>query len=508
MEFKDRKEFFFHSEAFSENTFRVVEFSGAMHMSSLYEFDISLISENSEIDLKLPLEHPAALVIARSDRRFLYSGMVSSFEQLGEYDEHTFYRAVLVPRLALAERFFGSRLFLDKKVPDAIEEVLKGAGLTAFDVKNTLKRSYPEWEYICQYNESDFNFISHWMEREGIYYYFEQAKDGDKVVLADNLAVHQPIEGDGILPFAPGSGLIPSEDEVVLDFSCRARQLPKGFHLKDYNYRKPSLEISGRSPADSRGWGETYQYEEHFKTPEEGKVLARVRSEEALCREKVYYGTSTHPGMCPGYTFTLENHGRSDFNRVYLVTEVFHNGVQSGAKIHGIDRGMAESDELGYSNRFAAIAADVQFRPARIAPKPRFFGTINAHVDSSGDGKYADLDEQGRYKVVLPFDLSGRGQGKASRWIRMAQPYAGANYGMHFPLHKGAEVLLTFIDGDPDRPIISSAVPNPRTMSPVTRENQTQGRIVTAGDNEITMEDTQGSQRVFRSEMRGLLHHS
>jgi type VI secretion system secreted protein VgrG len=124
---------------------------------------------------------------------------------------------------------------------------------------------------------------------------------------------------------------------------------------------------------------------------------------------------------------------------------------------------------------------------------------LNAVVDAGGDGKYAEIDDQGRYKVKLPFDCSDKKDGKASRWIRMAQPYAGANMGMHFPLHKGTEVLLTFIDGDPDRPIISSAVPNPATGSPVRGANQTQSAIHTGGGIRMVFEDNDGSQRLHMS---------
>ena len=119
---------------------------------------------------------------------------------------------------------------------------------------------------------------------------------------------------------------------------------------------------------------------------------------------------------------------------------------------------------------------------------------MNAHIDAAGSGQYAEVDNQGRYKVILPFDLNSAMGGKASSWLRMAQPYAGENHGMHFPLHKGTEVLLTFIDGDPDRPIIAAAVPNPITPSPVNSSNSTQSRITTAGGNKLHMEDQQGGE--------------
>jgi hypothetical protein len=157
----------------------------------------------------------------------------------------------------------------------------------------------------------------------------------------------------------------------------------------------------------------------------------------------------------------------------------------------------AEGEEkLTYSNRFSAIPSDIQFRPERKTPKPKFNGIINATVDAAGDGKDGEVDDQGRYKIILPFDQSGNKDGKASRWVRMAQPYSGSDYGMHFPLHKGAEVLLTFVDGDPDRPIISGSIPNPDTTSPVTDANQTKSVVRDNYGNELVFDATPGDEHI------------
>ena len=182
-----------------------------------------------------------------------------------------------------------------------------------------------------------------------------------------------------------------------------------------------------------------------------------------------------------------------------------HEGHQTGAFWSGVGEKPAEGEKkLTYANRFIAIPSNVQFRPERTTPKSKFFGTMNATVDAAGDGQHAETDDQGRYKIILPFDQSGNKDGKASRWVRMAQPYSGFNAsdgikgpsGMHFPLHKGTEVLLTFVDGDPDRPIISGSIPNPQTISPVTQENQTRSVIRDNYGNEIVMDATPGDEHI------------
>ncbi|MEI7639287.1 MAG: type VI secretion system tip protein VgrG, partial [Syntrophus sp. (in: bacteria)] len=212
---------------------------------------------------------------------------------------------------------------------------------------------------------------------------------------------------------------------------------------------------------------------------------------------EVYLGEGSVPFMLPGFTFTLENHYRKGVNQNYLITDIDHEGNQTGYLLSGVSVGGDEEKKVNYRNYFTAIPGSVQFRPEAKAEKPKISGTISGMIDAAGSGQYAELDPQGRYKIVFPFDLSGRSGGKASNWVRMAQPYVGSDHGMHFPLHKGTEVLITFIDGDPDRPIISGAVPNPETPSRVSGDNQSKSRLVSASGNEFHMEDAAGSERIL-----------
>lgn len=498
MSFRKRKQFRFVSNALPEDSFKVARFKGVEGISKLYEFDIILVSEEPDIDLKSVLQNPAVLTILRGDMDFPIHGILSAFEQLHEAREQYFYRAVLVPRLWQADLYHENQLFLDKTVPDIIEEILKQAGLTADDYELRLTRKYPVWEYICQFRETDFDFISRWMEREGIYYYFEQSEKMEKLIITDSSVSHKNIPGDTNVYYSPPSALIPKEEEIVRAFVCKQGALPKKVILKDYNYRKPSLELKAEAEVDPRGRGEVYFYGEHFKEPEQGRALANIRAEELRCNEKIFYGESTAPNLCPGFFFVLNDYYRDDYNQKYLVTEIVHEGTQAGIELAVMEKGPAEEENVdGYINSFTGIPRDVQYRPELKTEKPRFYGTMNAKVDAAGDGQYAEIDDQGRYKVILPFDLSGREGGKASRWIRMMQPYAGADYGMHFPLHKDAEVMLSFVDGDPDRPIINGSVPNPDTMSPVTAANQTQSMIRTAGGNELHFDDQKGQENVY-----------
>ncbi len=498
MNYLTNKKFSFTSDALAADTFGVVKFTGTEGVSQCYTFEVMLVSDNLELDLEDIIENPAKLTFHRDEGDDVsYHGILLSFEQLHEFNKLAFYRAHLVPRLTWLSFTRHNQVFLDKTVPEVVEACLKDGGLTGADFEMRLKGSYDAIEYICQYGESHLNFIARWCEREGIYYFFEQSDAGEKVIFTDTQISHTPYAQGDTITYSPPSGLEAAhEREIVRSFYCRVNLTPQSVLLKDYNYRKPSLDVSGSADVDAKGRGQVYSWGDHIRTPEEGNRIAKIKAEALLCKKEVFHGEGSVPYMMPGYTFTLKDHYRGSFNQSYLVTDVSHEGNQTGYLLAGITKG-DEDRGVFYRNSFSSIVSTVQFRPEPLADKPRISGTLTAKIDAAGSGEYAELDSQGRYTAILPFDISGRKDGKASAPLRMAQPYAGSNHGMHFPLHKGTEVLLTFIDGDPDRPIIQSAVPNPETSSPVNVNNQTMSAITTASGNQVHFEDKSGTERIL-----------
>ncbi len=500
MAFLSDRKYSFVSNALAPDTFAVVDVHGEEGLSMCYRFEVTLVTDEAEIDLGSVVQNPATVTIHRANEDDVdFHGILARFEQLHEVDAYVFYRAVLVPKLWWLTLTHHNQVFLQKSVQDLVEAVLKDGGLTSLDFEFRLQGRYPMQEYVCQYGETHFNFMSRWLEREGIYYFFEQTEAGEKIVFTDTAIAHTESPKGGSLTYAPPSGLADiHRDEIVQGLVCRYSTLPQKIRLKDYNYRKPSVEMEGSAVVDPRGRGEVYAYGEHFASPEEGNRLAGIRAQELLCRKEEFMGESTVPYVQPGFTFTLQDHYRESFNQAYLTVSMTHEGTQTGYLISGIAKGLAEREQaVYYRNHFTSIPASTQFRPARTSEIPKITGTLNAKIDAAGTGLYAELDDQGRYKVVLPFDLSGRKGGKASTWLRMIQPYAGSDHGMHFPLHKDTEVLLTFVEGNPDRPVIAGAAPNPETPSPVTSADQTMAKITTSGGNKIHMEDKEGTQRIL-----------
>ncbi|MGM0642556.1 MAG: type VI secretion system Vgr family protein, partial [Thermodesulfobacteriota bacterium] len=467
---KQKYSFLSRAPGVTGDSFGVVRFSGFEAISKPYEFEITVVSDFPGIDPLHVLQNPAVFTIHRDEAEDVhFNGILIEFQETQEFNGYFFFKAVLAPKLWWLGLTHHNQVFLDAAVPEIMESALKDAGLyPGIDFEFRLQKNYAPFEYICQYDESHFNFISRWAEREGIYYFFEQTANGEKVVFTDTKISHTDLFHEKDLKYSPPSGLDTLRGkEVIHSFICRHTLLPRRIYLKDYNYMKPSMAMEATADVDENGRGENYIYGLNFDTPEDGKRLANIRAEELIAGKSLFNGESSVPFIVPGYTFNLEEHYKSSCNRKYLITEVTHEGHQTGYLTAGLSDAVSGADEeMFYANTFTAIYSDAQFRPPQKAVKPKISGTINAKIDAASSGEYAELDDQGRYKVILPFDRSGRFGGKASAWFRMMQPYAGQNQGMHFPLHKGTEVMLTFLDGDPDRPIIAGAVPNPETASP------------------------------------------
>jgi len=489
--------FRFVSEGLPEETFHVLDFEGAEGLSAFFRFEITLASRRKGLDGGQLLKEPAELHISSPSGDVPFHGILTDFTQYQSHGDLFFYKATLAPRFWLLSLSRHNRIYLEENLQQFLSGAMQDGGLKAgSDFLFQLESSYDAREYVCQYNESHLAFVSRWLEHYGVYYYFDQQQQG-AVVLTDSKTTHGPLPLSQTLRYAPDTSLeAPHASEVVTLFSIIQRPMPSQVMVQDWNYRTPDLDLKSRHTVDPTGRGNFNYYGDHFRTPSQGDTLAAIRSQELLCTQRTFHGASSIPWLCSGFTFTLENHFRSDCNAAYLLTRVQHKGSQREQVLGAL--GLEVDDApITYSNSFEAIAEDVQFRPPRLAPWPRFSGVMHAHVDAAGSGEYAYVDDQGRYKVTLPFDRSGRKDGKASSWLRMAQPYGGSDHGFHFPLHKGTEVLLTCVDGDPDRPMILAAVPNPEKPSLVTAQSQTQARVTTSSGNKLHFSDTKGKEHIL-----------
>jgi len=491
----------------------VVRFEGRERYSELFEFRIVLAASDmaamEAMDDALNKSATLSLFPANGGDKREFHGIPRHVRQLHRRNDLTYYEVTLVPHLWLMGETRGSYVFVDKSFKDILEIVLNRAVPGRY--KLHLTSDYKPRDLVLQYNESALDFIHRWMEFYGIYYYFDHASGHDEPVFTDatdtlgkmnygkGVMNHDDGDDDGVLYYDPVNGLQSGDaDRKIQNFTVEKHRLPATVRLRNYSSDRPDLDLVAEAAVSARGSGDVSLYGQSFSTIEDGSELARIRAEEIICRGEVYRGDATTPFLCVGQYFTLRDHYRTSLNADYQVTAVNHHGNQSQFLQESglpVDHN-ATMPGGGYHCDFEAIARRTPFRPRRKTPVPVLPSKITGHIDGVQDGKYAELDGEGRYKVRLLLDDGDpeKKPGKASCWLRMAQPYGGPDRrGIHFPLVKGTEVLLTAIDGDLDRLIIQSVVPNP---GPVNAENQTQNVIRTAGGNVIKLEDEKGGQGV------------
>ena len=481
--------FSFQCDGIEENSFKVLSFTGSEKLGELYQFDIQLVSYSDTVDPDQLLDNPCHLSIQSYDKTRRFNGILSNFSYLNPTENGHLFQATLVPKLWLLSQFTTNEVYLGLNLSDTLELLFDEAGLTSDEYDLSQINDYREWDYRCQFGESHYSFLKRITEREGVYFYFSQENNTAKAIFCNKNNQHPTQTTTSI--YTPITGSSYSEGSpVIFQWTQNNQRVPKEVIVKDYNNDRPSVDLSARSKVDPSGLGEVFRYCDNLYDSDEASILADIRAEELFMQKTQFFGSSLDIEISPGYPLILTAHPLQKLNSEYCPISISHSGYASDLMQ------MQKSSEQPYSNTIQAISADVQFRPEQKTEKPRFYGVLNALVDSEGDGKYAHIDKRGRYRVTLPFDRKDRDGAQASWWIPMSQPNAGENSGMHFPLLKGAEVLLSFIGGDPDRPVITGAVPNASKPSVVSEDNHTQNKIKTAGNNIIEMEDEADSERI------------
>jgi type VI secretion system secreted protein VgrG len=492
-------QFFFFCGSLKDETFSVMDFSGVDTISKPYHFSVTLLAHSADISSDQVVNKKASLHIFRDGEYAGYSGIVAEFDFLDRNVDFVTYRMKLVPQLWLLNLNSQTRVFQKKSVVDIIKEVLTDAGLPSSYAKFDVNAgAYPQQEFVVQYQESDLNFISRLMEGNGILYYFREPSllpeeiDGgstEEMVISDKASSFGFIEGESEVIFRSTSGLQEQKKDEDREFISRIRYteqvIPKEVVLKNYNYRTPEVSLSGTKPIKEGDFGKVYAYGGQFKDADQAQKLAEIEANRIRTQNITVGGTGNCRGFRAGHRFTLKDHTRTSLNTGYLLTEVVHTGYQTG-------------DQRGtYTNRFRCLPAGQAdlYRPPRSAIIPRISGIMTAAIEADGSS-YAALDDMGRYKVRMPFDLSKTRNYDGSKYMRLAQPYSGPNYGIHFPSHEGAEMVYACIDGDPDKPLGIGTVPNANTLSPVKSANKEQNVIRTAAGNEIVLDDTDGKQKM------------
>ncbi|MEZ4294667.1 MAG: type VI secretion system tip protein TssI/VgrG [Polyangiaceae bacterium] len=435
-------------------------------------------------------EEAASLLDAPATVRFMEDGevlqevhgIVSAVTAETDVDADTTDLFVeLVPRTWQLTLRRGSELYLERTIPEIVTEKLKGIGLQeGTDFILALREDYPMREIVAQYEETDHDFVSRLCEQHGIVTFFEHKDGRDVWILTDTQATHHPITRSTV--HIVNKRVHPAAWGV----RTALRRVPSQAESHDYNYRTPLVGLRENKPIPRpAAHGTWVEYGPHSKTPMDTARMAVLRTEEHAARHHVVTATTSEASVRAGGTFQLVDTGGTAQDLLLTRVTFRYRRIES-----------ADGGNTAWNNQIASIPSSIVFRPPRDTPWPRISGLLNAVVDGAIKGDYAELDDHGRYHLRMMYDRSGRTDLGATHPVRMMQPHAGANYGMHFPLRPGAEVLVGFVNGDPDRPVIVGSAPNPITNSPVQQKNQTQNVLRTGSNNEMVIEDEHGTERI------------
>ena len=488
--------FRFEADGMPEDTFHVLSFRGTEALSSLFSFDVELVSKNMSLDLEELLSGNAKLTIKRGGGfpDAVFAGRPAAARQTGSFGEYAYYSVTLRPAFWKFTQLVQSAIFLNKTAPETVDELISEERGFPLNFEMRLTAEYPKQEFAMQHEESVYDYIAWRMEQQGTYFYF--APDGDKVIFSDSPQSHDGPAGT--IYYSPATGLEGDKTgEVATSFSLCQTPLPARVVVRSYSWKNPNVPIVAEEEVSPRGFGDVYLAHEPAETHADAQRIAEIRAEELKCRSKIYSGVSASPLMRPGAVFTLDRHYNEKFNRDYMVTEVTHEGAQEAFISMGLGipiRGAVE--HLFYRNEFRCIESDTPYRPERKAPRAKITGVMRAFVDGAGSGARAETDEYGRYKLIFPFDISGRKGGNGSCWIRMSQQQAGPDSGLALPVQPGVEALVSFEEGDPDRPYISGVLASGETGSIYGSGNQNISGLRTAGGNQITINDEDNKQGI------------
>ncbi|MBF0466339.1 MAG: type VI secretion system tip protein VgrG [Nitrospirae bacterium] len=491
----------FETGYYTDDYLRVVRFHGKEAISEPFYFEVELASSDHNIDFDSVVGEKGLLTFNTAHGKRYVNGIVTRFEQTGKGIDYNWYRAELRPKFWLLTLKQNVKMFQYVTAVEIIKKVLSNFGISGDQIEFSPTKTYESRIYCVQYRETDFNFVSRLMEEEGIYYYFKHDKDKHTMVLGDDVSVHSALPTQPTLIYNPPTGVMIEKEEHIHEFTFSKKVRTQTIKLRDFNFKKPNVIPESTSSSDSSSKLKVYDYPGKYITKDEGDSIAKIRKEAAQSIEQIGMGKSNVRTLLTGYTITMDRHHRDDFNSEYLITEIKHQGEQTQVLEREPEAGNVQVKV--YENYFKCIPSDVQFRPLRVSLIPVIRGTQTAIVTGpSGEEIYTD--QYGRIKVQFHWDLEGQSNENSSCWIRVAHGWSGQKTGIIFIPRIGQEVVVSFIEGDPDRPIITGCVYNGEQTVPYTLPaDKTKSTIKTksslggGGNNELRFEDKKGSEQVY-----------
>jgi type VI secretion system secreted protein VgrG len=474
----------------------------AMHareeISRVGEYQLDLLSARGDIDADEILGKNVTVKLALpDDSRRYFNGYVTRFSQSGMYGRYYRYSAVARPWLWFLTRTADCRIFQEMSVPDIVKTVFADHG--AADFKAELTNTYRRWTYCVQYRETDFNFVSRLLEHEGIYFYVKHTDGHNTVVLTDSYSGHAAFPGAETIPFVSPEKLVRPDIEHIDAWDFSREIQPGVFVHDDYDFERPTVELRTQKAVPRKYTPSNYEmfdYPGYYIQKGDGEQYASVRIDEYSSQFETAVASTNVRGLSVGYLFTLQDCPRSDQNGEHLILGATYDLEFSDYEAMP-DRGGAS-----YRCHFTAMSTKQQFRPQRTTPKPFVQGPQTAVVVGPA-GEEIFTDKYGRVKVQFHWDRLGKKDQSSSCWIRVSHPWAGKNWGAVAIPRIGQEVIVDFLEGDPDQPIITGRVYNAEQMPPYDLPaNKTQSGVKSrsslggtpANFNELRFEDKKGSE--------------
>jgi len=503
------------SSVLGEDVLLIEGLQGSEAISRLFDFRVDLLAvAGTDIDPKDIVGTKATVAIALLEvqgSRYI-NGLVASFEQTSGGDEFDVYRLQIVPSLWQLRLSSTCRVFQSMTVMDIVKKVISPYGLSMEDqTEGTLKKL----DYCTQYSESDFDFISRITEQHGIFYWFEHSEDDNKAIFGNSRTPYTDCPLVSEAKYFPVTGdNEESYESIIHEISATASMIPGQYTTWDYDFRtyashqidpKASASPYGQNGFELYHWpaGEEGYVKDPAKqltTPDHGTGFIAAVAGASDASAEVYHGQASARSFCSGYTFDMTDNPRDAWNRSYLLTEVHLIADQVPSY-----RSRETGPGAGYRNSFIAIPSDVLFRPPFTTRRPRIYGPQTALVVCAS-GEEIHLDKYGRVCVQFFWDRDRKANTPDSTWLRVAQPWASNGWGAYFWPRVNDEVIVQFIDGDPDNPIVIGSVYNGTNMPPYTLpDNGTRSGVLTRSspngsastNNELRFEDKKGSEQVY-----------
>ncbi|PKN88790.1 MAG: type VI secretion system tip protein VgrG [Deltaproteobacteria bacterium HGW-Deltaproteobacteria-1] len=481
----------------------VLSFKSQERISSPYLVEVSLAS-SSEITFDNIMQKEALLTLIGLESDRYIHGIVRKFEHIGisgvGADKGKYlYRAEIVPFTQLLSLEQDCRIFQNKNGQDIVADIFKDSGVPSDRYEFRLKNKEHKRRFCVQYRETDLDFINRILQEEGIYYFYEHSKDKHLMVFTDDTTRHKSIAGNSKITFKPPSGRVP-ETEVINNIEFSQRLRPGTYSQTNYNFKHVStpLDMKDKSKEENIQKYEIYDYPGQYGDQDKGKILTRINREAYNALQEQAIGESNCPRLLPGHTFSLDGYDLESFDKEYFLIEVTAAGGQAQALEE-----VSGSGETSYCNNFVAVPSSISYRPKKSIEKPYVKGIQTATVVGP-ENEEIYVDEYGRVKVQFHWDRKGKKDEQSSCWLRCGQTWGGAGWGAMFIPRIGDEVIVSFLEGDPDWPMITGSLynganpplydlPNNKTRSTIKTKSYPKSN----GYNELRFEDKAGSEEVY-----------